>query len=118
MLIEGGDEDDVRGWGAVEHPASHFEAGQARHLDIEKHEVGLEARDRRQGFHTVARLADHFHAAHVSQEVPQFVARERLVVHQHGPEIHQAMTRSGASSSGISTLAQVPRPGTLVSVRW
>ena len=46
------------------------------------------------------------------------VARRLLVVNDDGLQIHQAVTFSGTASSGISTLAHVPRPTSLVSLSW
>ena len=43
VLIEGGDEDELRrSTPALEQPPRDFEAGQARHLDVEEHEVRLQ----------------------------------------------------------------------------
>ena len=59
MLVEGGDEDQRRGLVLVlEQPAGHLEAGQAGHLDVEEHDVGLVPLDRVQRLDAVARLAD------------------------------------------------------------
>ena len=48
VLIVRGHEDDVRSRGAaVEHPPRDLEARESRHLHVEKHQVGLQAVDRR-----------------------------------------------------------------------
>ena len=83
VLIERGDEDDVRRRALVEHPPRHLEAGQPRHLHVEKHHVGLQPVDRRQRLDAVASLSDDLDAADLSEQVAQLVARQLLVVHDH-----------------------------------
>src|SRR5205823_13615308 len=109
----------VRGRARLEQPPRDFESGEARHLDIEEDDIGAEPIDRRDRFESVARLPDDFHAAELTEQKAELVARQLLVVHQHCPQVHrQAVTRSGIESSGMAMLAQVPWPGTLVSFRW
>ena len=89
VLIEGRDEDDVRRRAAaVEHPARHLEAGQPRHLHVEKHDIGLQPLDRRQRLDAVAGLADDLDAADLPEQVAQLVARQLLVVDEHGAQVH------------------------------
>ena len=103
----------------VEQPPRHLEAGQPRHLHVEEHDVGLQPLDRRQRFDAVAGLADDLDAADLAEQVAELVARQLLVVDEDRAQIHRhAVTRSGTVSSGISTLAHVPRPGSLVSFSW
>ena len=103
-------EGDVR----VDHPPGDLEAGQARHLDVEEHDVRPQPIDRRQGLDAVARLADDRHAPDLPEQESQLVARQLLVVHQNGSSAaspsspSQAVTRSGMASSGISRLTDVP----------
>ena len=74
--------------------------------------------DGRQRLDAVARLADDLDAAQLPEQVAQFVPRQLFVVHEHRAQLRRhAVTRSGSTSSGIATLAHVPCPGTLVSVR-
>ena len=108
-------------------PPRHLEAGQPRHLHIEEHQVGLQAVDGLERLDAVAGLADHLDPADLSEQIPQLVARELLIVHENGPQIHVRLTGIGSCrsrgavpapiSSGISSRAQVPCPGTLVSFR-
>jgi hypothetical protein len=118
VLVVGGDEDDLRRGVPVEQAARDLEAGQARHLHVEEHHVGLQPLNRRQRFDAVPGVADDLDTTHLSQQVAELVPGELLVVHHDGPQVYaHAVTRSGTVSSGISTLAHVPSPGMLVSFR-
>ena len=64
----------------VEQASRDLEAGQARHLDVQKDEVGLGALDRRQRLEAVARLADDFDIVQVLELVTQLLAGELFVV--------------------------------------
>mmetsp|Transcript_53828 Transcript_53828/g.149367 ORF Transcript_53828/g.149367 Transcript_53828/m.149367 type:complete len:254 (+) Transcript_53828:886-1647(+) len=55
VLVIGGHEDDARG--ALD-ALGHFEAGQARHLDVEEGQVGLQGRDGLGGLDAVGGRAD------------------------------------------------------------
>ncbi len=118
MAIVGGDEDDVRPAAGCEQTPRDLEAGQAGHLDVEEHDVRLQPLDRRQRFDAVAGLPDDVDAAELTEQIAQLVPRELFVVHQHRAQICRrghAVTRSGSARSGMSTLAQVPLPGSVVS---
>ena len=82
VLIVRRDEDDVRRRVRLEHPPRDLEAGQPRHLDVEEHDVRLQAVDGRQRLDAVAGLADDLDAADLAEQVAQLVARELLVVHE------------------------------------
>ena len=88
MLIERGDEDDVGTRSAVQHAPRHLEAGQTRHLDVQQHEVGLQAGNHIERFGTVTRLADDVDAPDLAEQIAELVARQLLVVHEYGSEIH------------------------------
>mgnify|MGYP003694557297 CR=1 FL=1 len=69
---------------AVEQPAGDLEAGEPRHLHVEKHhDRGADRSMTCERFDAVAGLTDDLHAADLSEQVSQLVARELLVVHQH-----------------------------------
>ena len=88
MLIVRRHEDNLRSRSVVEHPARHLEAGEPRHLHVEKDEIRVQALDRRERLDAVTRLTNHLDPAHLSEQVPELVARELLVVHEYGPQVH------------------------------
>jgi len=71
---------------------------------------------------SVARLSHHFHVAELAKLEAQLVAGQLLVVHHHRSHRHSAFPHAvrAAVVSGISILAQVPCPCTLVSLseKW
>ena len=118
MLIERRHEDDVRARAVIEQASGDLEPGQPGHLHVEKHEFGLEAADGIERLDSVAGLADELDAPDLTEQVDHLVPRELFVVDEHGAQLlRHAVTRSCAMSSGMSRLAQVPLPGTLVSFR-
>ena len=68
----------------VDHPARDLEAGQPGHLDVEEHQVRLQAIDGLERLHAVARLADDFDAPDLAEEIAQLIARQLLVVDEDG----------------------------------
>ena len=89
VLIVGRDEDDLRTGAAADQPPRDLEAGQPRHLHVEKDDVRLQPLDRRQRLDAVAGLADHLDAADLFEQVAQLVPRQLLVVHEHGFQLHR-----------------------------
>jgi diaminopimelate decarboxylase len=75
------DHDGQRPWRQA---LDHVEAAQSRHLEIQQHEVGLEALDLDEGVLAVPSLADHLDIRHRVQFVPQHLAGDRLVIHDQG----------------------------------
>ena len=98
----------------VEQPARHLEAGQPGHLHVEKHEVGLQPLDRRRAPRRRCRPGRRprcrrpGRAGSPARRAPaarrRRATRPQVAAHARDPLRH-------ASSSGISTLAQVPSPG-------
>ena len=84
VLIVRRHEDDVRRRLRVDHAPRDFESRQAGHLDVEKHDVGLQPGDRRDGFDAVAGLTDDLDAADLAEQEAQLVARQLLIVHEDG----------------------------------
>ena len=91
MLIVRRHEDDMRIGATIDEPACHFESGQAGHLHVQKHDVGVKTIDGRQRFEAVAGFADHLHAADAAEQIPQLIACQLLVVHQYGAKIHRQL---------------------------
>jgi hypothetical protein len=58
MLVVRGDEHDVRCLRIAAQSLGKREAGQARHLDVEEHDVGRQFIDQAQGIEPVGSLAD------------------------------------------------------------
>ena len=68
----------------------HAEAVEAGHLDVEQHEIRLLLGDGLDGLEAVAALADDLDVGLVLESVAHPLARERLVVHDQGPDFHPA----------------------------
>src|SRR6185503_9216808 len=92
----------------------HAEAVQARHLDVEEHEIGLELSDCADGARPVAAAADDLDVALLRERQRDSLARERLVVDDQRAELHCA-TNSAVGSNGTRTSMRVPAPGLLVN---
>ncbi len=60
----------------------HVEAGESRHLDVEKNQVGLELANGLQRLATVAALPDDLDVVGHAQPQLQAAPRERLVIDQ------------------------------------
>ena len=79
----------------------HLHAGQVGQLHIQKHQIddqlfGLQGR---QGFGAVAALAHHFHVGRAGQQLHQAAARQRLIIHQQGPDyFHKAEAEAEAGA--------------------
>ena len=80
MLIERRHENDVRGQVVVDHPTSHLEPRQSRHLYIKEYDIGLQTLYRRERLQAVAGLADHLDPFDPAEQIAQLIARELLIV--------------------------------------
>ena len=94
--------------GAEHHGRARFERGEvarglqpvdARHRDVEQHEVGMVLRARMQRFAPIARFGDQFDPGLFGEQVAQAFAREGFVVgdqHSHDRPPAGSGTRSSA----------------------
>jgi hypothetical protein len=64
--------------------SDHVEAAQSGHLEIEQHQVGLEALDLDEGIVAVRSLADHLDIIHRVQFIPQHLTGDRFVIDDQG----------------------------------
>ena len=85
VLVEGRDEDDGREVLGFD-PGQDFEAVHARHLDIEKEQVGALAPDEAEGFGAVLTLADDLHLRVGGEQFSNRLPRQRLVVDDQRPD--------------------------------
>ena len=91
----------------------HLEAVHPRHLDVEEDEVRALLLDQPEGFHAVGRLPEEAHVVQVGEEADQAVARQLLVVHDHGANgAHRYAAWAGRT--GRRSRTRVPLPGALV----
>ena len=85
MLVVSGDDDDdgqsVRG-----QTLDHVEAAGCGHLQIEQHEVGLQAGDAIERLDAIFRLTDDLNILNGGQFVPQNLAGYRFVIDDEGTE--------------------------------
>ena len=79
VLIERRHEHD-RGKNFRVERANYVEPGAFRHLDVEKHHIGLQRLDLRDRVRAITRLAENRHAPDLREHGTQQVACERLVV--------------------------------------
>ena len=70
--------------------STHPEAVEAGHLDVEQDQIRLLLGDGLDGLEAVAALADDLDVGLVLESVAHPLARERLVVHDQGPDFHPA----------------------------
>ena len=94
VLIVSGDEDGQRHV-LDAHLAHHGEPIEARHLHIEEHDLGAQARDGAAGFRSVLAFGHDLKLAVGGEQVANGFARQRLVVHYHGAD--HARPRAGIS---------------------
>ena len=115
-LVEGGDENDIRRAAVLDEAVRHFEAVEARHLDVQKDHLGGEPFDDPDGLQAVAGLRDHLDAPHLIQHVAQLFPGQLFVVDDDGLHglgcavVLHAVIRSVDISSGISRRMTVPTP--------
>ena len=88
VLVVRGHENDVRGRLRVEQATRHLEPRETGHLHVEKDDVGLQTVDRRERLDPVARLADHFDAAHPAEQIAQLVARQLFIIDEDRAQVH------------------------------
>ncbi|MNC40550.1 hypothetical protein D3C75_892670 [compost metagenome] len=79
VFVIGGQKDDVRHTIGIEH-AYHLQPGDARHLDIQKHHVRLQAMDPANGLYRIGAFADNRDAIFRLQQMPQVIARGGFVI--------------------------------------
>src|SRR3954454_12663296 len=119
VLIVRGDEHEVRVDPRAQEPASALEAGQTRHLNIEQHEVRRILVDRAERFDAICGLRDELDAVELSEQEAQLLPGQLLIVDDNCTERWEirrhAVILAGMTSSGTTTRAQVPWPGTLSS---
>ena len=120
VLVERGDEHQLRQDIGLDQPPRDFEPGQAGHLHVEEHQVRLQLAGQPQRLDAVGGLTDDFDAADLAEQKAQLLPRQLLVVDDEDAQRRawrQAVARSGTTSSGISMRADVPWPGTLCSLQ-
>ena len=90
VLVVRGDEDDRRHRAAER--ARQRQAVDLRHLNIEKHQIGRRALDRRHRLRTVAAFADQLDVRLVPQQRQHPRPGDRLIVGHEGPDssVHAA----------------------------
>ena len=112
--VESSHEDDHRHAG-LRDAAQHLESVDARHLDVEEHEVRRVARDRVDRLAPVCALVDDLEVTECAQAELESAPRERLVVDDDGAYRpgHRLQTSSG---SRIST--QSPGEASATSTEW
>ncbi|MNS57398.1 hypothetical protein D3C72_902830 [compost metagenome] len=79
VFVIGGQEHDMRHAIRVEH-AYHLQPGNARHLNIQKHHVRLQAMDPADGFYRIGAFADNADALFRFQQMSQVIARRRFII--------------------------------------
>ena len=116
VLVVGGDKHHRR------HPfgadlSNDLEAGQARHLDVEEDERGLEVEDRAHRGGAVLRVTHDLDAGPVRQQEPDTFPRERFVVDDEDAERlcgghghHAGSRRAGSTRNGNTIRAMQPPP--------
>ncbi len=82
----GGEEENLDRGRAVHDGAHGFEAGQARHEDIQKQNIGLELEGLGDGFVAVGGVADHFKTVFLGEHVAYTDADHRMVVRHHNSD--------------------------------
>src|SRR5437762_2692323 len=115
VLVVGGGEHDVPR--RLAERLQHLEAVHPRHLDVEEDEVRALLLDQPEGLHAVGRLPEEAHVVQAGQETDQAVARQLLVVDDHGADgAHRYAARAGRT--GRRSRTRVPLPGALVISGW
>src|ERR1019366_1165590 len=85
VLVVGRDEDEMRQDGAVfPQPAHHAHAIQARHVDVQKYQLGLQLLDDLDGLETIGTSGDNFDFGEVFQQERELVAGELFIIHDNG----------------------------------
>src|SRR5208283_3912735 len=84
---------------AVEQFLEDAETVQARHLDVEKHQIRIVLADQADGFQAVLALRDYVDVVQVLEQVGEFVARQLFVVDDDRGEGHRVPSRAGEAGS-------------------
>src|SRR2546430_5684562 len=100
VLIEGRRENNLGERNlAVEQLLEDAETVQARHLDVEKHQVRIVFADQADRFQAVLALCDHIHVVQVLQQIGELIACQLFVVDDDRGEWHGVPSRT--SERGI-----------------
>ena len=76
---------------ALDKLLDYAEAIEARHLDIQKHQVGIVLFDQRNGFETIFAHCDHVDLRKTLQKIKQLVARGAFVIHYDCVDGHECV---------------------------
>ncbi len=99
-MIEGGRKDNFGKRDlAVEQLLDYAKTVQARHLDVEKHQVRIVFADQGDGFQAVLALRDYVHIVQVLEQVGELVACQLFVVDDDRGEGHRVSSRAGGTRS-------------------
>jgi hypothetical protein len=79
--------DEHHHWAAALKMLRQLHAIQSRHLNIEEHDVGAAVFDHLPSPYTVTTLDDRGHFRIAAQDGHRYLARERLIVHDHHLEL-------------------------------
>src|SRR5262249_12060973 len=110
LVVERRQDDERRRSANADERAEDVEAGGLREDQIEEHDVGARARDRRDGLRAVGGGADDLDAAAQRQEVLDALADELLILDEEDAD-HDA-----PSASGRTAVSEKPRPGEVSTV--
>ena len=89
MIVGRGEYDLRHAQFALDQLLDHAEAVQARHLHVEKHQVGIVFLDQCDRFEAVLTQSDHVYLGKALQQVKEFLARGAFVVHDDGINCHE-----------------------------
>ena len=104
VLVESRREDHMR---TMDDVPEHLEAIALGHLDVQKQQVRPEGVDGAHGRRPIARLAGNGDPRHMGQQVPQLLARQRLVVRDDGAD-KRRLALHASRLAGSATVAVKP----------
>jgi len=105
VLIERRREDDPR---VVRDPLEHLEPAQLGHLDVQKHEVGLQLIDHSHGIGARGRFANALHPGDFPDQLSKLLAGERLVLRDQCA--HAGQRANAGWPSRVANLDAIRRP--------
>ena len=106
VLVVGGHEDHRRHLLGAD-LLDHAEAVAGRHLHVEEHQIGLLVLDRVDRLLAVGALADQLDVLFLLQQADDALARHRLVVHDHRPDLGHATPSIASVSRASISVASV-----------